>query len=148
LLDEVVKPEVDAISYTRNKPKRKQLPKDLSREVMVHDISDDEKVCDCCQGALHKMDEDKSEQLKLIPAQINVIEHVRLKYSCRACEKSGTKTTIMIVPVTTTPIPKSIATPSLLSQIITSKYQSLQSALSAFGIHLVSLPLYRQETMF
>ena len=37
--------------------------------------------------------------------------------------------------VPTTPIPKSIATPSLLSQIITSKYQ-------------YSLPLYRQETMF
>ena len=64
-----------------------------------------------------------SEQLKFVPAQIKVIEHIRLKYSCRTCEQSATKTTLKIAPVPTNPIPKSIATPSLPSQIITSKYQ-------------------------
>ncbi len=135
LVDEVAEPEVETINYTRNRPKRKALPKDLPREVIVHDISDEDKICDCCAGPLHKMGEDKSEQLEFIPAEIKVIEHVRLKYSCRACEKTGTKTTIKIASVPSSPIPKSMATPSLLSQIITSKYQ-------------FSLPLYRQETMF
>ena len=135
LLDEAIESEVQAISYTRNKPKRKLLPKDLPREVIVHDIPEDEKQCDCCGNDLHPMGKESSEQLEFIPAQIKVIEHVRFKYSCRACEKSGTKTTIRIAPVPLSPIPKSIATPSLLSQIITSKYQ-------------FSLPLYRQETMF
>lgn len=82
-------PEVDAqkatISNQRKKPKRQSLPKELPREVIVHDISDDEKVCELCGGELHQIGEDKSEQLEFIPAQVNVIEHVRPKFSCRHC---------------------------------------------------------------
>ena len=81
------------------------------------------------------MGEDKSEQLEFIPAQIKVIEHVRPKYSCRHCEQQGTEVKIKIAPVPVSAIPKSIATASLLSQIITSKYQ-------------YALPLYRQESLF
>ena len=127
--------EQETISYTRNKPKRKPLPKDLPRETIIHDIAESDKQCDCCGHALHQMGEDKSEQLEFIPASIKVIEHVRLKYSCRHCEQQGTRVDIKIAPVPPTPIPKSIATASLLSQIITSKYQ-------------YALPLYRQEQMF
>ena len=119
----------------RKQPKRKPLPKDLPRETVIVDLSDDEKSCDCCGNDLHQMGEKKSEKLEFIPAQIKVIETIRPQYSCRHCEKTATKTSIKIAAVPTTPIPKSIATPSLLSQIITSKYQ-------------YSLPLYRQETMF
>jgi transposase len=128
-------PEQEVISYTRNKPKRKPLPKDLPREVVVHDIADEEKVCDCCGSDLHQIGEDKSEKLEFIPAKVKVIEHVRPKYGCRACEKDGTSNSIKQAPVPHSVIPKGYATPSLLSQIITSKYQ--------FG-----LPLYRQEAMF
>ena len=127
--------EQESISYTRKKPKRKPLPKDLPRETIVHDIADADKHCDCCGHELHCMGEDKSEQLEFIPASIKVIEHIRPKYSCRHCEQQGTKVDIKIAPVPPTPIPKSIATASLLSQIITSKYQ-------------YALPLYRQEQMF
>jgi transposase len=119
----------------RKQPKRKPLPKDLPREVVVHDLAEEDKVCACCNGVLHKMGEDKSEKLEFIPAQVKVIEHVRPKYACRACEINGTQNTIKQAPVPASIIPKGYATPSLLSQIITSKYQ--------YG-----LPLYRQETMF
>ena len=68
----------ETISYTRKKPTRKPLPKDLPREVIVHDISDEDKVCDCCASKLHRIGEDKSEKLQFIPAQVKVIEHVRL----------------------------------------------------------------------
>ena len=127
--------EQEPISYTRRKPKRKPLPKDLPRETIVHDIAEADKHCDCCGHALHQMGADKSEQLEFIPASIKVIEHIRPKYSCRHCEQQGTEVDIKIAPVPPAPIPKSIATPSLLSQIITSKYQ-------------YALPLYRQEQMF
>lgn len=127
--------EQQDISYTRNKPKRQPLPKDLPREVIVHDITDEDKICDCCQGALHKIGEDISEKLEFIPAQVKVVEHVRPKYGCRECEKNGTRNTIKQAPVPHSVIPKGYATASLLSQIITSKYQ--------YG-----LPLYRQEAMF
>jgi transposase len=127
--------EQESISYTRKKPKRKPLPKDLPRETIVHDIVEADKQCDCCGHALHQMGEDKNEQLEFIPASIKVIEHIRPKYSCRHCEQQGTRVDIKIAPVPPAPIPKSIATASLLSQIITSKYQ-------------YALPLYRQEQMF
>jgi transposase len=127
--------ETQAISYTRKTPKRQSLPKDLPRETVVHDISDEDKVCDCCGGELHQMGEARSEKLEFIPAQVKVVEHVRPKYSCRTCEQQGIEVKVKIAPLPTSPIPKGIATSSLLSQIITSKYQ--------YG-----LPLYRQESLF
>ena len=123
------------ISYTRRQPKRQKLPTDLPRDVIIHDISDEDKICDCCGEELHQMGESRSEMLEFIPAQIKVIEHVRLKYCCRGCDKHGIKNKVKIAQLPASPIPKGIATPSLLSQIITSKYQ--------YG-----LPLYRQESMF
>ena len=130
-----VEPVQETIEYTRNKPKRKPLPKDLPREVVVVDIADEDKVCTCCNGELHKIGEDKSEKLEFIPARVTVIETVRPKYACRACEKDGVSNSIKQAPVPASIIPKGYATPSLLSQIITSKYQ--------YG-----LPLYRQESLF
>jgi transposase len=123
----------ETITYTRNKPRRKPLPDTLPRETVIHDIED--KACDCCGHEMHRIGEETSEQLEFIPAQIKVIEHVRPKYGCRHCERTGTEVEIRIAPVPPSPIPKSIATPSLLAQVITSKYQ-------------YALPLYRQEQMF
>ena len=48
-----VEPEQENISYARNKPKRKPLPNNLPREVVVHDIADEDKVCACCHGELY-----------------------------------------------------------------------------------------------
>ncbi|XOV77538.1 MAG: IS66 family transposase [Aestuariibacter sp.] len=122
-------------SHVRNKPVRKPLPKSLPRETVVLDLAEDEKICDCCQGQLHKIGEDTAEKLEFIPAQVKVIETIRPKYACRACDKDGTTGQIKQTPPAPAIIPKGIATPSLLSQIVTSKYQ--------YG-----LPLYRQESMF
>lgn len=127
--------EQEDVSYTRNKAKRKPLPKDLPRERVVQDIDEADKVCDCCHTELHQIGEDISEKLAFIPAKVSVIEYVRPKYACKACEQNGTSNTVKQAPMPHSVIPKGYATPSLLSQIITSKYQ--------YG-----LPLYRQETMF
>lgn len=118
---EAVEPEQQKISYTRSKPKRKPLPEDLPREQIIHDI--DDKSCACCGGDLHKIGEDTAEKLEFIPAQVKVIEHICPKYACRECDKSGIESTIKQQPMPAMPINKGIATASLLSQIITSKYQ-------------------------
>lgn len=128
-------PEKAHISYTRNKPTRKPLPADLPREQVVLDLAEQDKVCDGCNGELHCIGEDKSEKLEFIPAQVKVIETLRPKYACRTCEQQDTQNKIKQAPVPKAIIPKGMATPSLLSQIVTSKYQ--------YG-----LPLYRQEAMF
>jgi transposase len=132
LLAEVDNKQAPAIKI---KPKRKPLPKDLPRKVVTIDLPVDEQVCDCCQSSLHKIGETRSEKLEFVPAHIEVIETVRPKYACKFCEKNGTANHIKIAPMPSTPIPKGIATASLLSQLITAKYQ--------YG-----LPLYRQEKMF
>ena len=126
-------PDTETLTYTRQKPKRKPLPDHLPRETIVHDIED--KTCGCCGHDLHRIGEEKSEQLEFIPAQVKVLEHVRPKYGCRHCEHNGTEVRIKIAPAPISPIPKSMATASLLAQVITSKYQ-------------YALPLYRQEQMF
>ena len=138
LFDEVEETQTDTaqtqtISYERKKPTRKPLPLDLPREEVMHDITD--KHCACCGHDLHKMGEDRTEKLEFIPASVKVMVHVRPKYSCRHCEKHATNTPIKQQPLPPSPIPKGFATPSLLAQLISSKYQ--------YG-----LPLYRQERLF
>ena len=133
---DVIEDVVESIPTTvKKKPVRQKLPKDLEREVIIHDLSEEEKSRDCCGNQLHQMGESRSEKLEFIPAKVKVIEHVRLKYSCRTCEKEGIRTKVKSAAVPPSPIPKGIATPSLLSQIMTSKYQ-------------YALPLYRQESLF
>jgi transposase len=70
------------------------LPKDLPREGVIHDIAEEDKSCHGCGHELHKMDEDKSEMLEFIPAQVKVVEHVHPKYSCHHCEQHATQVEI------------------------------------------------------
>ena len=111
--------------HTRRSVGRKPLPKDLPREKIIHDLSEEEKQC-TCGHRLHCMGEDISEKLEFIPAQIKVIEHIRRKYACRRCEH------VKIAALPLQAIPKSIASPGLLSHILLCKYAD-------------HLPLYRQE---
>ncbi len=115
------------------KPRRPRIAPELPRIEVLHDI--DNKTCTCCGNELHRMGEEVSEQVEFIPAEIRVIKHVRPKYSCRACEREGTQVSVQIADVPDTIIPKSMATPSLLAQIVSNKMH--------YG-----LPLYRQEKMF
>ena len=78
------------ITYTRKKPGRKPLPKDLPGEQIRYELPKSEQVCGCGH-ALHEIGEDTSEQPDIIPAQIKVIEHIRVKYACRQCD-NGIKT--------------------------------------------------------
>lgn len=115
------------------KPRRPRIAAELPRVDVIHDITD--KTCACCGHALHRMGEEVSEHIEFIPAQIRVTRNIRPKYSCRTCETQGTEVQIQIADVPPAIIPKSMATPSLLAQIISSKMH--------YG-----LPLYRQEKMF
>jgi len=134
-LDETSQPEVESASVTipsheRKKCGRTKLPDNLPRIEVIHDLADADKICDNDGHALHKIGEEISEQLDIIPAQVRVIRNIRIKYACRACEQ-GIKTAAMPKQ----PIPKSMATPGLLAYVAVSKYQD-------------ALPLYRQETIF
>ena len=71
-------------AFERRKPARRPLPEHLPRERIVYPAPS---ACPCCGGGrLRKIGEDVTETLELIPRQWKVIQHVREKFSCRACE--------------------------------------------------------------
>src|SRR5436190_22730939 len=114
-------------SFERRKPARRPLPAHLPRERIVYPAPS---VCPCCgDGRLRKIGEDVTETLELIPRQWKVIQHVREKFSCRACEA------ITQPPAPSHPIARGRAGPKLLAHILFSKY----------GLHL---PLNRQSTTY
>jgi transposase len=59
------------------------LPPHLPREEIIIDVAD--KTCACCGGLKHRIGEDVSERLDVMPAQFKVIVTRRPKYACQAC---------------------------------------------------------------
>lgn len=108
--------------------KRKPLPESLEREDKVY--KPEQTTCPHDGTELTYMGEEVSEQLKFIPAHVKVIRHIRHKLACPKC-----KGYIVTADKPKDPIPKSIATPELLSYITVSKYAD-------------GLPLYRLSQMF
>ena len=112
--------------FERCKPARRPLPEHLRRERIVYPSP---AACPCCGGVLHKLGEDVTETLELIPRQWKVIQHVREKFSCRSCE------TISQPPAPFHPIARGRAGPGLLAHVLFAKY----------GLHL---PLNRQSVTY
>ncbi|MFB3894479.1 MAG: IS66 family transposase zinc-finger binding domain-containing protein [Phycisphaerae bacterium] len=75
-----------ATAAHRNAHGRRRLPDDLPRQRVIHDLPEDEKPCPCCGTMRTLIGQETSEQFDYVPAQVKVIEHVRLKYICKACE--------------------------------------------------------------
>ena len=117
-------------SHVRKARPRTSIPKDLPREDIVYDIPDAQKICPNDGAALEYAGSNDHEQLDIIPAQIKVIRHKRLKYACPCCKKY-----IATASKSQQPIEKSIASPGLLAFVATQKYAD-------------ALPLYRQSEIF
>ncbi|MEA5163536.1 IS66 family transposase [Cereibacter johrii] len=101
-------------AFERRKPVRKPFPEHLPRErvVVPAPIS-----CTCCgSDRIAKLGEDITETLEVVPRQWKVIQTVREKFTCRACEK------ISQAPAPFHPIPRGWAGPSLLAMIVFEKF--------------------------
>ena len=119
----------DNTSCDRPKRGRKPLPAHLPREDVIHDLIDSDKICACgCQ--LSKIGQETSEQLEVIPAQLKVLRHIRIKYACKACTEGVTT-----APMPKQPIPKGIPTAGLLAHVAVAKFDD-------------HLPLYRQSEIW
>lgn len=133
-LDQVVKGALPPQSsedkpQERTKRGRKPLPAGFFRENILHELSEDKRFC-LCGCLLSKIGEEISEQLELIPAQLKVLRHLRSKYACKECQEG-----IIIAPMPTQPIPKSMATSGLLAHVAVAKFDD-------------HLPLYRQSEIW
>jgi len=96
---------------------RNPLPKDLPREVIEIDPTDEEKTCPVCHKQKQRIGSEETEKLEYVPASFYVKKYVRYKYACKECESH-----ISIGQLPPMAIDKGIAGEGLLAHIITSKY--------------------------
>jgi transposase len=105
-------------SFERKRPSRKPFPEHLPRERVVIPAP---ASCPCCGSAkLSKLGEDVTETLEVIPRRWKVIQTVREKFSCRACE------TITQPPAPFHVTPRGFAGPNLLATILFDKFSQHQ----------------------
>src|SRR5438445_1591676 len=107
---------------------RGALPAHLPREEVVIDVAD--KTCACCGGLKHRIGEDVSERLDVIPAQLKVIVTRRPKYACATCTGEVSQ-----APAPERLIENGIPTEALVAHVLVAKYAD-------------HLPLYRQAQIF
>ncbi|MGZ3796967.1 MAG: IS66 family transposase [Pseudobdellovibrionaceae bacterium] len=120
--------EIEVRGHTKKRGHRKALPEDLEREVIVLEVPPSERFSK--EGLpLKIIGYEVSEKLSYEPSKTKVIEYRRAKYGVDGGDYEKT------APPVPSVIPKGIATPELVSSIVTKKY--------AYG-----MPLYRQEEMF
>lgn len=117
--------------------KSRKTYEDLPVEEVYYSIAQSEQFCPNCDGPLHQMKTEVRKELKIIPAQVKVVHHIRQVYACRACELSedGPYGTIVSASMPKPVLPGSMVSPSLLAFIMERKYNQ-------------HLPLYRQEQAF
>jgi transposase len=111
----------------RRRKNRGSLPSHLPRVEMLVDV--DDRACPCCHHALHRIGEDVSERLDIVPAQFRVLVVCRPKYACRACE------TMVQAPAPARLIEGGLPTEATVAQVLVAKYAD-------------HLPLYRQAQIY
>ncbi len=120
-------------SPPRGQPVRAPLPAHLPRERVVLPSPT---ACPCCSGKLSKLGEDITETLEVEPIRWKVIQTVRERFSCRACE------TITQPPAPFHPIARGRAGPNLLAMILEAKFgqhQPLNRQSDAYALQGIEL---------
>ena len=120
---------IEVAGHQRQKRGRKPLDPALPREVIRHELPEAERVCPHDGAALVEIGIETSEQLDIIPQQVRVLQHQRVKYACPCCDQG-----IKVTPAPVRIIAKGLLTEAALAWVVTSKYQD-------------SLPLYRQAAL-
>ncbi|MDQ1274747.1 MAG: transposase [Euryarchaeota archaeon] len=130
---EVPEPTVEEITYKRKKKQghREEMLKELPVETIEYHLPEEEQTCDC-GTKLHIMSKEIRKELKIVPAQVSVVEHVQYVYACRDCEKNNTNTTVKTAPMPKPALPGSIGSSSAIAYVMNEKF-------------VKSIPLYRQE---
>ncbi len=121
--------KIDVPGHKRTKRGRKPLDPALPREVIRHELPEDQRVCPHDGARLSEIGVEASEQLDIIPQQVLVILHERVKYACPCCD-GGMRLAARPAQI----IPRGLFTESALAWIAVSKY-------------LDGLPLYRQAVL-
>jgi len=119
-------PHDDASKRTKiARRNRGNLPAGLPRIERV--VEPDSLDCPCGCGQMHRIGEDRSERLDIVPAQCRVIVTIRPKYACRTCTEGVTQ-----APAPAWLIAGGLPTEGTIAHVLVSKYAD-------------HCPLYRQS---
>jgi len=118
----------DVASHKRKRG-RKPLDPALPRQVERHELPESERICPHDGATLTEIGVEVSEQIEVIPQQVRVIRHERVKYACPCCDGA-----LRLAPKPAQIIPKGLFTAGALAWITTAKYED-------------GLPLYRQAAL-
>jgi transposase len=94
-----------------------------------HELPEAERVCAHDGHALVEIGAEITEQMDVIPEQVRVLQHHRIKYACPCCDQG-----LKVAPVPARIIPRALLTEAAQAWVITGKYQ--------FG-----MPLYRTAAL-
>lgn len=130
ILEEAIDAEKEKISYERNKakkehPGRETLPSHLPVVEIILEPSEDVSQMTCIGNEV-------TEELEYTPAKLYINRYIRPKYITKENESGDQK---QVIATLDRPMPKCIAGPVLLANIIVSKY-------------VYHLPIYRQLQRF
>ena len=131
---EAPQPHSETLTYTRRKQagQRELNLSGLPVEEIAYHLPEEEQICPACAGPLHEMGVDVRTEIKIIPATITVVKHLRSKYACPHCQQNALKTPILTAPMPTSAFPNSLASPSAVAHIVCQKF-------------VEGSPLYRQQ---
>ena len=118
-IEEQKQPKIKVVKKRKNANHkgRKPLPKDLPREIIEIEPTEEEKTCFICNNAKQRIGSEETEKLEYVPASFYVKKYVRYKYACKECQSN-----ISIGQLPPMAIDKGIAGEGLLAHIITCKY--------------------------
>jgi len=111
--------------HQRKKPGRRPLDPALPRKVIRYEIAEADRICPHDGSVLVEIGIEVNEQLDIIPQQVRVIRHERVKYACARCDES-----LRVTPARLRIIPKGLFTEAALAWFVISKFVD-------------GLPLYR-----
>jgi transposase len=126
-LEPTLAPTPTPSASKKNGHGRKPLPASLPRKPIVYDVPLAERACPDCGVERTCIGKEVREQLEYVPASFVVLEHIRPKYVCKACEAN-----VVIADSLPAPIEKGLPGPGLMAHVAVSKYADHS-------------PLYRQE---
>lgn len=121
-------PAERATAARKRRMNRGSLPAHLPRIEVTVDL--DDKACPCCKGQLHRIGEDVSERLDILPVRFRVLVTRRPKYACRSCEE-----VVVQAPAPARLIASGLPTEATVAHVLVSKYAD-------------HLPLYRQAQIY
>src|SRR5208283_1550934 len=121
----------------KRRPGRRHLAnfENLPVTTQVYELSAEQRICPCCGVERKEIGADESWQIEYLPGRFERIQHIRKKYACPGCEKTGENPQMAVAAKPEAAIDKGMAGPGLLAYIVTSKFSDY-------------LPLYRLEDIF